>query len=471
MYEEIIDYLRSCSEGASTGEIAGNFFRISNPGSMAEITVKNILSKDKRIFQDQDGRWYARSPKSSDSLGKLPLCGVYILGDPGRKTEQIYYLSIWEIFPAPKLIWEAWTKKTESLSFEDRQALDIGEEIRAAGESGAVFSQLADELKSRLPVFLSCYHENLLRTICVRHGENFTDDSILAGELLTAAGISSPRPLSTGALFRSVMGHERSASSALAQGELYAECLAELINTLRLKGIETRQDLEEREKEERRRYFEGKKFTFDDISSLSQVPGVYGFKDEAGKFLYIGKAKNLRRRLMSYFRETDESPLKIQSIHRDSKEVVTYQCGSELECLLYEYRLIRKPKPLLNSQTEIGERKGTFSPVEDCIILLPHTSEEKVMSFWFRKDQKIQIKPLDTNLNHSEELLKELERFFLGEKLPADSQDFPEMEIATRWVKKHRDSLTTVPVSRFGQAEEILDSIKGYLKEISQERI
>ena len=52
MYEEIIDYLRSCSEGASTGEIAGNFFRISNR-SIAEITVKNILSKDN--FQDCDG--------------------------------------------------------------------------------------------------------------------------------------------------------------------------------------------------------------------------------------------------------------------------------------------------------------------------------------------------------------------------------------------------------------------------------
>lgn len=99
MYEEIIDYLRSCSEGASTGEIAGNFFRISNPGSMAEITVKNILSKDKRIFQDQDGRWYARSPKSSDSLGKLPLCGVYILGIQAEKLNRYTICRSGRYFP------------------------------------------------------------------------------------------------------------------------------------------------------------------------------------------------------------------------------------------------------------------------------------------------------------------------------------------------------------------------------------
>ena len=467
MHEEIVAYLRECPEGVTNTEIAVKFLKIAKPGNLAGAAVKSILSKDCRVFEDSNGLWHAKNTaQASDSLALLPLTGVYILGTKDR----LYYLSLWNILPEPSLKWEAWTGDAQYLSYDDRQMLNIDSEPENCLDRGMVCSQVAEELQSQLPVFLSFNDENLLRSVCARYGEYFTDDSLLAGELLKAASIPFSRPLSLDSLSEAVTGQQRTTVRMLARGQQFSECLGELFTILRQKGIETCKDLENKNREERSRYFEGKKYSFDDINSLPSTPGVYGFKDAQGKYLYIGKAKNLKRRMMCYFRETEESPVKIQSIRKESMEIVTYQCGSELECLLYEYRLIKKHKPSLNNKIEISERSGSYTPIEDCIVLLPHTDQEKAMSFWFRKDQKIQIKTLNLDLNSDDLLTREIDEFFLKGKLIADSQDFPELEIATRWVKKYRDSLTIVPVSRLGSAEEISANLINYLGELNEGR-
>ena len=104
---------------------------------MAEITVKNILSKDKRIFQDKDGQWHARSLKTSESLGKLPFVEFTFWGSRKKLNRYTMYRS--GRYFRPKLIWEAWTK-TESLSFEDRQPL-ISERIsELQGKAGGILT-------------------------------------------------------------------------------------------------------------------------------------------------------------------------------------------------------------------------------------------------------------------------------------------------------------------------------------------
>ena len=44
------------------------------------------------------------------------------------------------------------------------------------------------------------------------------------------------------------------------------------------------------------------------LSALSTKPGVYRFRDENGKVIYVGKAKNLKRRVSSYFNKNHDSP-------------------------------------------------------------------------------------------------------------------------------------------------------------------
>src|SRR4051794_36389739 len=66
-----------------------------------------------------------------------------------------------------------------------------------------------------------------------------------------------------------------------------------------------------------------------------RTPGVYGMIDERGRLVYVGKAKNLRARLLSYFRENSRDP-KAGKIIRHTRVLVWEQIGDEFAALLRE---------------------------------------------------------------------------------------------------------------------------------------
>jgi excinuclease ABC subunit C len=79
-----------------------------------------------------------------------------------------------------------------------------------------------------------------------------------------------------------------------------------------------------------------------------ETPGVYLMKDETGKIIYVGKAKNLRKRVASYFRPKDQLPLKTQAQMSKVEVIDTLQTRTEKEALLLEASLIKKHRPRYN---------------------------------------------------------------------------------------------------------------------------
>lgn len=78
-----------------------------------------------------------------------------------------------------------------------------------------------------------------------------------------------------------------------------------------------------------------------------QLPGVYGMIDERGRIIYIGKAKNLRSRLLSYFRVKSRNP-KAGKIIQQTRTLVWEQTGDEFAALLRELELIQTLRPRFN---------------------------------------------------------------------------------------------------------------------------
>lgn len=81
---------------------------------------------------------------------------------------------------------------------------------------------------------------------------------------------------------------------------------------------------------------------------IPKKPGCYFFKDDSGKIIYVGKAVDLRSRVLSYFREsTNHSSAKYSMLKRIAK-IEFVEADSEIEALLLESNLIKKHQPHYN---------------------------------------------------------------------------------------------------------------------------
>ncbi|WP_207259839.1 excinuclease ABC subunit UvrC [Desulfovibrio sp. Huiquan2017] len=78
------------------------------------------------------------------------------------------------------------------------------------------------------------------------------------------------------------------------------------------------------------------------------TPGVYLMKDERGRILYVGKAKRLRRRLASYFRNPAAQTPKTRALVSRIRRIDTLLTATEKEALLLESGLIKKHRPRYN---------------------------------------------------------------------------------------------------------------------------
>ena len=83
-------------------------------------------------------------------------------------------------------------------------------------------------------------------------------------------------------------------------------------------------------------------------AQLPESPGVYLFKDAGGTVVYVGKARNLRSRVRSYFLESRWVDAKTGSLAREIADLETIVVGNEREALALEHNLIKQYRPKFN---------------------------------------------------------------------------------------------------------------------------
>ena len=91
-----------------------------------------------------------------------------------------------------------------------------------------------------------------------------------------------------------------------------------------------------------------KKEINDILQTLVETPGVYQFFDSKGEIIYIGKAKNLKSRVSSYFRNDASHSSKTKLLVRRINDIKTIHVSSETEALLLECNLIKEYLPRYN---------------------------------------------------------------------------------------------------------------------------
>jgi excinuclease ABC subunit C len=90
-------------------------------------------------------------------------------------------------------------------------------------------------------------------------------------------------------------------------------------------------------------------------ASLPKQPGIYKFKDTSGTILYVGKAKNLKNRLSSYFGNKKHQAYKTKVLVKNSDHIEFTIVETEQDALLLENTLIKKYQPRYNVMLKDGK--------------------------------------------------------------------------------------------------------------------
>ncbi len=157
------------------------------------------------------------------------------------------------------------------------------------------------------------------------------------------------------------------------------------------------------------------------LETLPTVPGVYLMKDAKSKVIYVGKAKNLKNRVKSYFQKGGDGRLLVQHLLRRVADVDVVLTDTEKEALILENNLIKQFRPRYN--TVFRDDKTYVSIKIDMTKKFPHPQIVREV----KKDGALYFGPYSSSRSVRETLrfLYELypirkcsERVFQGRKRP-----------------------------------------------------
>ena len=90
------------------------------------------------------------------------------------------------------------------------------------------------------------------------------------------------------------------------------------------------------------------------VSTLPHSPGVYQYFNSDGEIIYVGKAKDLKKRVSSYFNKTDKS-VKVQALVKHIADLKYIVVNTENDALLLENNLIKQYQPRYNILLKDGK--------------------------------------------------------------------------------------------------------------------
>lgn len=156
----------------------------------------------------------------------------------------------------------------------------------------------------------------------------------------------------------------RAYDDARATAEIFWRLLSSIRNE---QGIETVEQLmrmqHSRHEKHRSVPAHVRRIRDEQLRIVPEEPGVYLFKDGSGALLYVGKARNLKLRVRSYFTGIDTHPMRIRHLVKAVRDVDFISTPSELSALILESRLIKAYGPRYN-RAEVRYRNLPFIRVE-----------------------------------------------------------------------------------------------------------
>jgi hypothetical protein len=202
------------------------------------------------------------------------------------------------------------------------------------------------------------------------------------------------------------------------------------------------------------------------LLNVPPVPGTYRFFDRQEKLIYVGKSKNLSRRLGSYFRETGDEPTPRVKKLLDALHRIEYEpAGSDLEAMLREAEQIRRDEPANNVQRNVHPQAGRAARLLSMLILESAEPPSVLRAYLIRDGRlvgRVGIGPRGGGLQRVDRILED---YFFSAPVGPTTVPGPDLdvEVVARWLKANRDSVVAFDPTELGSAREVIERLRWFL--------
>jgi hypothetical protein len=200
------------------------------------------------------------------------------------------------------------------------------------------------------------------------------------------------------------------------------------------------------------------------LARTPDSPGVYVMKTRGGNVLYVGKARNLKRRMRAYFTRRALKDFRLTRILRGLYSLEFFPLPSEIEALLLEMRLIREFHPSINIQTEVHERLQGRE--DSLVVLVPQPGSRKAEAYFLCRG--VFVGQLSTRLGRQpgKRVTKKIQSIYFGSRPSRKrKREAWELELVSRWISANRKRLNFVDVDEAGTFDTVVRQLSQYLKD------
>ena len=183
------------------------------------------------------------------------------------------------------------------------------------------------------------------------------------------------------------------------------------------------------------------------LKTIPEAPGVYQHLDASGRVIYVGKARNLQRRVSSYFSHYDEKSPKIKMLVRNIFDIHVTVVATEVDALLLENNLIKRYQPRYNSMLKDDKTYPYLCITQEDYprILFTRNRQHKGQYFGPYPNQRI--------LRELEAIIRQLFTYrTCNRKLTRPTDD--SVQLAERPCMKHQIGLCKAPCAGLQRYEE-----------------
>lgn len=247
------------------------------------------------------------------------------------------------------------------------------------------------------------------------------------------------------------------------------------------------------------------------IKHLPENPGVYLFRNDANRVLYVGKAINLKNRVSSYFQKYDALAPKTKSLVSKVAKIEHIKVENEIEALLLEADLIKRYRPPFNislkddkfyvfikiskdstSTRKIGTSRRSSEEKSKYFGPYPEGSSVKILLQYLRKifpyrDCSVQkfntykhrkrpclygyigacTAPCQGNIRSNEKNISQIEKYLKGERKIVLNNLKKEMTIASKAQKYEEAAIIRDQIASFEYVQQTTINVKEYLSDPS----